>query len=132
MRKMLIVSVGAVAGAITAGGVIAQNEPMPEVVVEASRLVSTTVVGKSTSGIPINQVSMGYTVTAQGLDIGTPMGARAFEARVSDAAVAACRDLGRRYPNSGTSDAECVKDATDKAIAKARQLEDAAAAAQKK
>ena len=131
MRKMLIVSVGAVA-AITAGDVIAQNEPMPEVVVEASRLVSATVTGKSSSGIPINQVSMGYTVTAQGLDIGTPIGARAFEARLGDAAVAACRDLGRRYPNSGTSDAECVKDATDRAIAKARQLEDAAAAAQKK
>ncbi len=112
MKKMLIVSVGAVA-ALAAGDVIAQNEPMQEVVVEASRLVSTTVVGRSSSGIPVNQVSMGYTVTAQGLDIGTPIGARAFEARVSEAAAVACRDVGRRYPNSGTSDAECVRDATD-------------------
>ncbi len=131
MRKMLIVSVGAVAAAITGSSVIAQNEPMQEVLVEASRLVSTTVLGKSSSGIPINQVSMGYTVTAQGLDIGTPIGARAFEARLSDAAAAACRDLGRRYPHSGTSDVECIKDATDRAIAKARQLEDAVAAQKK-
>jgi UrcA family protein len=128
MRKMLITTLGAVVAAVIAGDVLAQNESMPEVIVQASRLVSTTMVSKSSSGIPIDQVSMGYTVTAQGLDIGTPIGAHAFETRLTDAAVVACRELGRRYPNSGTSDAECVQEASNKAIAKARQLEDAAAA----
>jgi UrcA family protein len=70
---------------------------------------------------------MGYTVTSKGLDIGTPAGAREFEGRVKDAATAACRELGQRYPNSSTSDSECVKKATDKAMAQAHQLEDAAA-----
>ncbi len=126
MRKMLITAAGAVGAAVAAGIVIAQDVAMPEVIVETHREVVTTV-GKSTSGIPIVDVSMGYTVTAKGLDIGTPIGARAFEARVSDAARAACQELGQRYPNSSTSDAECIKRATDKAMTDVRKLEDAAA-----
>jgi UrcA family protein len=130
MRKMLITAAGAVAAAVVGGNVIAQNVAMPEVIVETHREVTTNV-GKSTSGVPIVDVSMGYTVTSKGLDIGTPIGARAFEARVRDAATAACQELGQRYPNSSTSDAECVKQATDKAMVNVRQLEDAAAAKKK-
>jgi UrcA family protein len=126
MKKALISAAGLVA-AVVVGNVVAQNVPMPEVIVQTHREVTTTV-GKSTSGVPIVDVSMGYTVTAKGLDIGTPIGARAFEARVSDAAAAACQELGQRYPNSSTTDAECTKQATDKAMVKVRQLEDATAA----
>jgi UrcA family protein len=124
---MLITTAGAVAAGVVTGNVIAQNVAMPEVTVETHREVSTTVGRSSSTGAPIVDVSMGYTVTAKGLDIGTPAGARAFEARVSDAATAACQELGQRYPNSSTTDAECIKRATDKAMVKVRPLEDAAA-----
>ncbi|MBV8974685.1 MAG: hypothetical protein JOY74_06150, partial [Sinobacteraceae bacterium] len=86
-RKLIVAAM--VAGLVYAGNVIAQNVPMPEVIVETHRAVSTRI-GTSSGGIPIHEVSMGYTVTAEGLDISTPVGARAFEARVSHAAMAAC------------------------------------------
>jgi len=124
-KKMFVMAAGAVAAAVMGAGVLAQNVPMPEVTVESHRMVATTI-GRTSSGVPIVDVSMGYTVSAQGLDIGTPIGARAFEARVSDAAKAACQEIGKRYPNSTTSDAECARAATDKAMVKVHQLEDAA------
>ncbi len=124
-KKTFVIVAGMVAAAVVGGNVLAQNVPMPEVTVETHRAVETTI-GRTSSGIPIKDVSMGYTVSAQGLDIGTAIGARAFEARVSDAAKAACQELGRRYPNSTPSDAECARVATDKAMLKVRQLEDAA------
>ncbi|HXZ60738.1 MAG TPA: UrcA family protein [Steroidobacteraceae bacterium] len=124
-KSMLVIAAGAVAATIVAGNVLAQDMAMPEVVVETHREVSTTI-GKSASGVPIVEVSEGYTVSAKGLDISTPIGARAFEARVADAARALCEELGRRYPGSTPSNAECAKQATDKAMAKVRQLEDAA------
>jgi UrcA family protein len=124
MRKILISAAG-VAAAVVNGNVVAQDVAMPEVTVESHRAVETTV-GKSSSGIPIVDVSFGYTVSSKGLDIGTAMGARAFEARVADAARAACEELGKRYPNSTPTDAECTRQATDKAMARVHQLEDAA------
>jgi UrcA family protein len=128
MRKRLFTAAGAIAATVVVGNVIAQSVAMPEVIVETHREVATTV-GRTSSGIPINDVSMGYTVSAQGLDIGTPIGARAFEARVSDAARAACEELGRHYPDSTTTDAECTRQATERAMIEVRQLEDATAAA---
>jgi hypothetical protein len=101
--KKAIISAACLVGAIAGGNVMAQNVAMPEVTVESHRMVETTV-GKSTSGIPVVDVSMGYTVSSKGLDISSAIGARAFEARIKDAASAACQELGQRYPNSSTTD----------------------------
>ena len=125
MNSRLIIG-GAVAGVVVAGNVIAQNVPMPEVIVETHRAVSTRI-GTTSSGIPIRDVSMGYTVTAEGLDISTPIGRQAFEARVSQAAMAACQQLGRQFRLSTPSDAECARQATERAMAQVHQVEDAAA-----
>jgi UrcA family protein len=125
MNSRLIIA-GAVTGVVVAGNVVAQNVPMPQVIVETHRLVSTRI-GTTSSGIPIKDVSMGYTVTAEGLDISTPIGRQAFEARVSQAAIAACQELGRRFRNARPSNAECARQATERAMAQVRQVEDAAA-----
>jgi len=125
MKKALISAAG-VAAAVVGGNALAQTPENAEVLVESHRTVETSV-GKSYTGVPIVDVSMGYTVSSKGLNIGTPAGAREFETRVKDAATAACRELGQRYPDSSTSDTECVKKATDKAIVQAHKLEDAAA-----
>jgi len=53
-----------------------------------------------------------------------------LQKRVTDAALAACKEIGRQYPDSTPSEADCAKAATDKAIAKVNEL--AAAAASKK
>jgi UrcA family protein len=125
MNSRLFIA-GAVAGVVVAGNVVAQNVPMPEVIVEAHRAVSTRI-GTHASGIPIHEVSMGYTVTAEGLDISTPIGRQAFEARVSQAAMAACREITRQFHNATPNEAECARQATERAMAQVRQVEDAAA-----
>lgn len=128
MNRKLIIA-GAVFGIGVVGAVIAQNVPnvpMPHVIVETHRAVSTRI-GKSSGGIPIQEVSMGYTVTAEGLDISTPIGARAFEARVSQAALAACQEIGRRFHNARPSEAECARQATEQAMAQVHQVENEAA-----
>jgi UrcA family protein len=124
MKSRLIIA-GAVAGVVVAGNVVAQNVPMPQVIVETHRAVSTRI-GTTSGGIPIHEVSMGYTVTAEGLDISTPIGRQAFEARVSQAAMAACQEISRRFHNARPSDAECARQATERAMAQVRQVEDAA------
>ena len=128
MNSKLIVA-GAVGGVVLAGNVIAQNVPMPHVIVESHRAVSTRI-GSTSGGIPIQDASMGYTVTAEGLDISTEQGAKAFEARISHAAMAACQEIGRRFRNARPSDAECARQATDRAMAQVRQVEAAAAKGQ--
>ena len=124
MNSKLIIA-GAVAGVVVAGDVIAQNVPMPEVIVDAHRAVSTTI-GMSSQGIPITEVSMGYTVSAAGLDISTPIGRQALEARVSQAALAACQEITRRFHHATPDEAECARRATEQAMAQVHQVEDAA------
>jgi UrcA family protein len=124
MNSRLIIA-GAVTGVVVAGIVVAQNVPMPEVIVEAHRAVSTRI-GTHASGIPITEISMGYTVTAEGLDISTPVGRQAFEARVNQAAMAACREITRQFHNATPNEAECARRATEQAMAQVRKVEDAA------
>jgi len=98
----------------------------PEISVEAMRTTKTTI-GHTSSGIPIENVALSYGVSTQGLDLSTDSGKQALEKRVSDAATAACKELGRQYPGSKPSDSECAKLATDKAMAQIQKVETAAA-----
>jgi UrcA family protein len=56
------------------------------------------------------------------LDLGSPAGLAQAEKRVKDVAETACRELGRLYPDSTPSDAECAKAAADKAVARLKEL----------
>jgi UrcA family protein len=68
-------------------------------------------------------------VSTAGLDLSSSAGAAALQKRVADAAKAACKELARQYPDSSTTDADCVKNATDKAMVK---VNEAVAAAKNK
>ncbi len=101
--------------------VLAQD--MGEVTVQASRAVVTTV-GKTSSGVPIQDISLSYGVSTKGLDLSTPAGATELKKRVNDAATAACNEIKRQFPNapSPTTDIECAKAASDKAMVQANAL----------
>ncbi len=125
MRKTHIAAaLAAIAASAVVGSAVAQA--VPEVVVTTSKIVEKSA-GRTASGIPIVDVSLSYGVSAAGLDLASASGAREFEKRVSDAAMEACKDLGKRYPNSTPNDAQCAKAATDKAMVKVRDMESAAA-----
>jgi UrcA family protein len=118
-----IVAVSA-AAALIASVAVAQG--VPEVKVEATRVIASGMtaktVGLTSSGVPIQDITVSYGVTAQGLDLSTNTGAKAFEQRVKDAADQACKDIGRQYPNATPSDAVCAKTAADQAMVKANEL----------
>jgi UrcA family protein len=117
-KRLLKVAVALLAG-VSAAGVIAQE--MGEVTVQASRIVKK-VIGTTASGVPIEDISLSYGVSTTGLDLASSAGAAELQRRVGDAATSACKELARRYPDSTTTDAECVKKATDKAMVKVNEL----------
>jgi UrcA family protein len=125
-KRIVAVTVGLLAAVSVAGVVIAQE--MGEVTVQASRVVKKTV-GTTASGIPIEDISLSYGVSTKGLDLGTTAGADEMKMRVSNAAKAACKELGRQYPGSTPDDTDCTKAAIDKAMVRVNEL---VAAAKKK
>lgn len=127
IRAVVKVSVGLFAAAFTGNILLAQQ--IPEVTVQASRVVEKQV-GRTSTGIPIVDVSLSYGVSYAGLDLVTNAGVMELEKRVKDAAMQACKELSRQYPISAQSDADCAKAAADKAMVKVHEL--AAAAAAKK
>jgi UrcA family protein len=120
MSKTLIkIAVGLLAGVSVSAVVIAQDTG--EVVVQAQRVVKNTI-GRTASGVPIQDISLSYGVSTKGLDLSSSAGAAELQKRVTTAAEAACKELARQYPTSKTTDAECVKGATDKAMVKVNEM----------
>jgi UrcA family protein len=120
---LVAAAVGASAAAVVSTGAVAQT--MGEVTVQATRNVSTKLVGSS-SGIPIKEVSLSYGVSTAGLDLATVAGAEELDKRINDAALAACKEVGRQYPKSTPGDAECTEAAAKKAMVTAHELVHAA------
>lgn len=71
------------------------------------------------TGAPIETVTHSVTVSTAGLDLATDSGLRTAEGRVRQAAVGACRWLDQHYTTVADS-RNCVKEATDDAMARAR------------
>ena len=111
---------------LASGTAIAQE--VEKITVQATRMITTKTVGRTPSGVPIVDVSLSYGVSVAGLDLGSSKGAAELEKRIHDAARAACREIGRQYPDASPGDTECARVAADKAMVKAREL---IAAAQK-
>jgi UrcA family protein len=118
-KRLITVAVALLAGVSVNAVVIAQE--MGEVTVQASRVVKK-VIGRTSSGVPIEDISLSYGVSTTGLDLSSSAGAAELKKRVTEAANTACKELGRQYPEATTTDAECVKNATDKAMVKVNDL----------
>ncbi len=123
--KLIAIAAGVCATSLLAG--LAMGEAT-EVTVQANRAVETHV-GKTATGIPIVNVSLGYGVSYAGLDLASHTGAMQLEKRVSDAAKAACQELTHLYPDAMPDEITCAKAATEKAMVKVHALEAAAAKA---
>jgi UrcA family protein len=119
--------IGASLFACLSGIVAAQN--LDEITVQASRVLSTKAVGRdAATGAPILDVSVSYGIRTDDLDLASHYGPIQLEKRVRDAAMAACKEISRQYPNSSPSDEVCAKTAADKAMVNVHQLVAVAAA----
>jgi len=116
-----------VASTLIAGIAVAQN--LEEITVQGTRMVTTKLVGRTSTGIPINDVSLSYGVSTAGVDLTSHAGVMELEKRVHEVAESACKELGKRYPQSTPSDADCAKAAADKAMVQVNALAAAAAKA---
>jgi UrcA family protein len=97
---------GAAASALIGSTVFAQN--VEEITVQGTRSMTVTLQGRTSSGIPIKDVSMSYGVSYAGLDLVSHAGVLELQKRVTDAALAACKEIGRQYPDSTPSEADCA------------------------
>ena len=128
MTKILIrVAVGL--AAVTAFSATVMAQDMGSVTVLAKRAVVEKRVGTTASGIPIVDVSLSYGVSAKGIDLKSHAGVMELQKRVNDAAMQACKELDRQYPDTASSATDCAKNAAAPALAKVNDL--AAAAAKK-
>jgi UrcA family protein len=118
--KLMGVTVAAIVSALISSMVVAQN--LEEITVQGTRVLDIKDAGRSNTGLPIRDVSLTYGVNIADLDLATQYGPIALEKRVKDAAMAACEELGQKYPQSTPSNGECAKAAADKAMVKAREL----------
>jgi UrcA family protein len=124
----------AVALAIVAGAAFASPASAQQVEgvnVEASRIVKERIGTTSDNLAPINSVALSYKVSYTDLDLATAAGAKALEQRVNAAALAACKEITRLYPDANPGDTACAKKAATEAMVKVRELVAAAGAPKK-
>jgi UrcA family protein len=117
----------AVASACVCGSVAAQN--LQEVTVHATRILSTkTVDHNESTGGRILDVSVSFGVRVADLDLTSHYGPIELEKRVRDAAMAACKEIGQKYPDATPSEVLCAKAAGDKAMVTVNEMVAAAKA----
>lgn len=121
MTKLVIsAAIGLFAAAVVNS--FAADQQLQEVTVQASRIVEQPA-GRSSSGVPIVDVSLAYGVSYAGIDLVSHAGVLELERRVNYAARQVCRELSRQYPLAGTaSDTDCAKKAAGKAMIKVHEL----------
>lgn len=103
-------------------------DELPTVTVTAE-VMTKTLVGRTSSGVPIEEVTLSHHVSYANINIATHEGAMALKRRVEEAARLGCRQLARLYPHAEESDQTCVR----KAVAEASpQVDEAITNAEKK
>jgi UrcA family protein len=121
------VAAGAIVSVLAGGAAVAQS--VEEVNVVANRAVTAKAAGRTSSGVPIVDLTLSYPVSVEGLDLASNKGAEELARRVSRAARAACKEIGRQYPSAAPPDAECARAAERDGMAKAREMVAAAQSA---
>jgi len=119
MRRILV---AAAVGSISILGAYSFAAPQKteEVRVEASRIVKQDV-GRTPTGIPLKEYSLSYEVSLDDLDLASSAGLAAANKRVNNAALEACKEIGKAAPYSRPNDDECAAAAAKPAIEKIRQ-----------
>ncbi|MGE5723162.1 MAG: UrcA family protein [Sphingomonadales bacterium] len=111
---------GSLSLVLVAGGLLSVNSPAyaqeeitgPTITITAPRRV---VVERSSSGVPIELISLSAIVGYGDLDLRTPASRAELDKRVTEAARDACKELDAKFPGGTTDVSTCAKDARAKA-----------------
>ena len=108
----------ALAGLILLGGIAAADQP-PEITISASGLTKA-VVGRTSNGGPIEEVTLTRHVGYADLDLAKTADAAELQRRVDQTAKDSCKELDDRYPFEPKQKQDCTKTTVDKAMAQVR------------
>lgn len=120
MRRMLL-GIAIALSMVPIGATSANAQEIEGVTVTGSRIVKERI-GRTPANVPINAISLAYKVSYSDLDLTGSAGKAALEERVSDAALAACKEISRLYPAAKPDDGACAKAAVDEAMVKVREV----------
>ena len=106
------------AAALLAGVTLATaalaNNAMETIVVRAEAMTKT-VVGRTTIGAPVEEVTLTHRVSYADLDLATHSGAMALKRRVKETARLACEQLDKLYPFEDKAEPACIQEAVHRA-----------------
>lgn len=122
LTKLAIGGAVVLAAAAAFGDTADAPAALDQVTVQSSPVETVKHIGRTSSGIPIDEISLSVYVKTEGLDLGTKVGLKAMEKRIDAAAHSVCNRIDRDYPFSETTDAECVIAAARPAIARVREF----------
>jgi len=117
--KTKLIGIAAAVISMCVGGV-AVAQSVEEVTVQGTRVLN--IKAGAIGGVPVRNVSLSYGVNIADLNLASQSGPFELEKRIHDAALAACEELGRQFPQSSPSDGQCTTAATNEAMVKARAL----------
>lgn len=103
------------AAASVAGGALAQE--IGDVTVQASH-VERVKIARTSSGLPILELSVTHYVPYTDLDLTTSAGMAELQSRINQAALHGCREIDLAHRNAQPSDAVCARMATQETMAK--------------
>ncbi len=126
LKSAMSLALAAAACLMASAGANAQS--MEVVTVEAVREV---IVGKSTIGAPIKEVTIRSRVSYADLDLTTEAGSNELTKRIKDTATSTCGEIKVDVPVAGWTEERCIKAAIDGAMGQAKTAVDAAKAAKK-
>jgi UrcA family protein len=109
-RKLAVLTVAA-GCTLASQGVLAQA--MEVATVEAVREI---VVGKSTIGAPIKEMTIRSRVSYADLDLTTATGVDTLSKRIKDTATSTCKEIKVDVPVDGWTVDRCIKEAVDDAM----------------
>lgn len=89
-------------------------DDLPTITIGAG-VVTKTNIGNSSSGIPLEEVTVTHRVRYSDLNLATYAGAAELKRRVKETARAACKQLDELYPLEAKNAQECMKIAVAKA-----------------
>jgi UrcA family protein len=124
-RKLAVLTVAA-GCTLASQGVLAQA--MEVVTVEAVREI---VVGKSTIGAPIKEMTIRSRVSYADLDLTTATGVDTLSKRIKDTATSTCKEIKVDVPVDGWTVDRCIKEAVDDATVQVNKAVAEAKAAKK-
>jgi UrcA family protein len=100
-------------------GTAAFAQPIEEITVIAPHQVHRKVVGKTTIGAPIEEISLTHHVQVNDLDLSKPEDQAALKARIVEVAKEGCDELDQLFPfdKEQGQNRQCVKQAVSQAEA---------------